>query len=165
MKSAALVAPRFITPAVCAAFVALYILLTGAPFAHAATPTNTTLTPKQMQTVQMLLDTYGVPQDKIKAVSMILGGPRLQEGAASSTASSTQWRMDGEHGSSTRPMMPPPPRPGFEGGPQSSAGSVVQFVADYSDAFNQNMAAVASAPFSLSVDSLTNIFVALGVGQ
>ncbi len=43
------------------------------------------------------------------------------------------------------------------------------FVQDYSDSFNQNMAAVASAaigfPFQLAVDSLADIFVQLGVGQ
>ena len=171
MKSVALIAPRSvsITPAVCAAVIAIYMLVSGAPFAHAAT--NDTLSPKQMQTIQMLLDTYGVPQDKIKAVSAILAGPRQQESVATSTsprpqmmggfnASSTQ-PIDGEHGSSTRMMPPRPPRP-ESGGPQSSLDSAAQFVADYSDAFNQNLSAVAAAPFEVYVPIMTDYFSALG---
>ena len=45
------------------------------------------------------------------------------------------------------------------------AGAILGFLADYSDAFNQNMAAVVAAPVQLAIDSLTNIFVSLGVGQ
>ena len=40
-----------------------------------------------------------------------------------------------------------------------------QFLSDYSDAFNDNLAAVVEAPINVSTDSLTDIFVQLGIGQ
>src|SRR5581483_6758534 len=106
-----------IAPAVLAATIALCLVSFALP-ARAATAPNQ-LSPKQLQTVQMLLDTYGVPQDKIKAVTMILLASPRTEGDATSTkmlermdtaAGSSTMRIDGKHGSTT-PGMTRPPRP------------------------------------------------------
>ena len=82
-------------------------------------------------------------------------------GTASSTGTSTP-----------RGIVPPPVRTPIPGGDgtdgtdgQSSLGAAAAFAADYSAAFNANLAAVVAAPFHLAVDSLTQIFVSLGVGQ
>lgn len=61
---------------------------------------------------------------------------------------------------SAAPAAPQAPAPQ---GVQSSAGSAMQFVADYSDAFNQNLAAVAAAPYKVYVPMLSNFFTSIGL--
>lgn len=82
---------------------------------------------------------------------------RLEHGTASSTPG-----MPPMHGNDRPPM--PPPTPGTAGSaPQSNAVDVGQFLSDYSDAFNQNLAAVASAPYQFYTPIVSDFLVALGI--
>ena len=155
--------PYFATTAILAVALFCCSFFFAAPVAHAAEPQGQqTLTPKQLAVVQALLATYGVGEGKIKAVSAVLVEmpPKANGEHASTTprppqgiGSTTPLRMDEKQGTSTRPVVPPPPRPAptsTSSKLQSSASSVLKFVDDYSDSFNDNLAAVVTAPFKLA---------------
>lgn len=46
---------------------------------------------------------------------------------------------------------------------QGAAAATAQFLADYSDAFNRNLAAVVAAPFNLAINLLSGYFNAIGI--
>jgi peptidoglycan hydrolase-like protein with peptidoglycan-binding domain len=247
---------QFVLASAMAAAVALCCMLSFAPHARAAT-----LTSDQLQNVQQLLQSYGVSDAKINAVTAVLSDNGMHMG--SSTASSTNcaapvralvrgmrsedvktlqerlvddgylsednatgyfgsstegalkaWQADQgivasgtpettgwgavgkktlrafatcelhkvenrlEHGTASstpgmepmhnergdgRPPMPPMPPSTVGSSTQSNAVDVGQFLSDYSDAFNQNLAAVATAPYQFYVPMVSDFFVALGI--
>ncbi|MES2202996.1 MAG: peptidoglycan-binding domain-containing protein [Patescibacteria group bacterium] len=135
---APIVSPYFATTALLAVVIFCCSFFFAAPIAHAEG-----LSPKQMSVIQGLLSTYGVPDGKIKAVSAILKG-----GPDEHSSSTLRTQMG-----STTPPKPPRPAPASTSSrEQSSAGSVLQFIADYSDSFNDNLAAVVTAPFAVLSD-------------
>lgn len=94
--------------------------------------------------------------------------PEDGQGQASSTPGMpSRGDRGGEHG---QPMFPggsgtpvPTAAPVSGDGQQSSLDSALKFVSDYSDAFNQNMAAVVTAPYDTFVPVLSNFFYSLGI--
>jgi len=88
----------------------------------------------------------------------------VEERAASTTQrlQNIEHRIENRMSSST-PGQPPMPPQGPTAEPQTSAGPVGQFLSDYSDAFNQNLAAVATAPYNFYVPILSDFFTAIGL--
>jgi peptidoglycan hydrolase-like protein with peptidoglycan-binding domain len=88
----------------------------------------------------------------------------VMQGNASSTMGMPPMRGEG-HGrpGGNSPINGGTPIPQATAAPQSAAGSVGQFLSDYSDAFNQNLAAVATAPYNFYVPIMSDFFTAIGL--
>jgi hypothetical protein len=124
-----------------------------------------TLTEEQAAHIAKELQSYGIDKQRIQVALKILTVPPPQDqnhkdDSSQKIGSTTMQKppRPSDLGSTTRPMPPVRPAPASTSSQlQSSAGSVLQFIADYSDEFNDNLAAVMTAPFAVATDALGDI--------